>query len=122
MDTIVRITAVLSDRARSGNRVAEAAIAADARDRGRTPDRDAAQQSSQALVPVALQPDRPGFGRPVPSVPFLTQLAGGATPSGGERRVRRDPAAVAPRATGAYTATGRLTSDLEPGFIVVKEV
>ncbi len=122
METVVRVTAVLADRSRNGTRVAEAFVAADARSDGRPGARQVPPPPSRALVALEPRIDPAGYGRPQPSVPFLTQLAGGTPGLAGERRSRRDPAAVAPRAAGAYRSTGRLTSDLEPGFIVVREV
>lgn len=65
---------------------------------------------------------RPGFGRPAHSAAFITQLAGHEVPAGAERRSRRDPSIVAPRAANAYRAASRLASELEPGFIVAKEM
>ncbi|WP_165644491.1 hypothetical protein, partial [Oharaeibacter diazotrophicus] len=76
-------------------------------------------------LPVPLEPEvrrERGYGRPVISAPFVAQLAGSHPAVEAERRYRRDPTAVAPRASRAYRGAERLATDLEPGFFVSRLV
>jgi len=107
---------------RNGTAVAPARRSADSRDERRDP-------PSPAPVPVALPvPVEPevrrerGYGRPAMSAPFVAQLAGDHPAVEAERRFRRDPTAVAPRASRAYRGAERLVTDLEPGFLLSRLV
>ena len=80
-------------------------------------------ETGRAVVPVAPQPrSERGFGRPAPLAAFIAQLAAEAAPAEGERRHRRDPAAIAGRADRAYRTADRLASRLEPGFLLTAEM
>ncbi|WP_075216294.1 hypothetical protein [Mongoliimonas terrestris] len=104
-------------RAAAGRSVGANGAAADSRandQRSQTP-------AGRALVPAG---PRVSHGAPAPAhrdtaAPYLVQLIAGQMVEGetGERRHRRDPRAVAPRAVVAYRAAERLGSDLEPGFL-----
>lgn len=103
-------------RAAAGRSVGANAAAADAGADDRRPPASA----GRALVPAG---PRVTHAAPEPAhrdvaAPYLVQLMAGRMVDGetGERRMRRDPRAVAPRALGAYRAADRLGSDLEPGF------
>lgn len=92
----------------------------DAHDAGDRP----TQNREKALVPLDPQAPRTGgFGRPQHSAPFIAQLAAVylAAPADADRRVRRDPQSVAPRATVTYRAARAMTSVIEPGFLVRRE-
>ncbi|BBE73157.1 hypothetical protein [Oharaeibacter diazotrophicus] len=103
---------------RNGTPVAAARRSADARDDRRDP-------PAAPALPVPLEPEvrrERGYGRPVISAPFVAQLAGSHPAVEAERRYRRDPTAVAPRASRAYRGAERLATDLEPGFFVSRLV
>lgn len=117
-----KATAVIrrSRPARNGTRVEATASVADAA--GDRRPRDAAPR--QALVPVepTWRDAATVFVRLAPSAPFITQLATGHLGAGdGERRANRNPRGVAPRATGVYRAADRLSTEIEPGFLVKRE-
>lgn len=86
---------------------------------------DRRDETGRMPVPVGEPAARSsGFGRPRHSAAFVAQLAAlhlGAAAEG-DRRVRRAPEAVAPRATGSYRAAGALATRIEPGFLVRREI
>lgn len=120
MDASWRITAVLAGRStsRGGTRVAAKAAAADAR--------GAPGTAPGPGLPVPVDPAPAaarGFSRTQLSAAFITQLAVNRVgDESGERRRHRDPQSVAPRADDAYRSAARRTSDLEPGFLVRRDV
>jgi hypothetical protein len=106
---------------RNGTRVERGASGAGTGDAGQR----GAEAPGRAIVtvePAAREEVERGFARVRHSAPFLAQLASGYLGAAdGERRASRDPAAVAPRASGAYRAQDRLASDIEPGFLTRRE-
>lgn len=85
-------------------------------------DPSGSETTGRALVPVGPQlrldgtPARPGF-----SAAFLAHLV--AMHLGfGDRRRRRDPEAVAPRAEVAYGTVVGFGSRIEPGFLLARDL
>ena len=105
---------------RTTDRVEAAAPAGDAGHR----DREPPQAAVHSIVPKFVAPEPRPPVRLSPSAPFIAQLAAAhlGDLSAADRRVRRNDGAVAPRATGTYRATDRIATDIEPGFLVKREV
>jgi hypothetical protein len=117
----LKATAVIrrSRPARNGTKVEPASPVADGRS-----ERRPREATRQALVPLepARRDTAGAFVRLAPSAPFITQLATTHLGSAeGDRRAQRNPRVVAPRANGAYRAADRLSTEIEPGFLVKRE-
>jgi hypothetical protein len=101
-----------------------APAAADNRTDGRRPDGESDLPTDRAPVPAGPAASGAPRSRVDESAPFATQMAAALLGDlgSGDRRTRRRPETVIPRARSAYGRMLRLTTELEAGFIVRRDV
>ncbi|WP_141703342.1 hypothetical protein [Methylobrevis pamukkalensis] len=106
----------------SPRRVASASAGSGAdRDERHEPRGEAMSEGRDIVLLEPVSP-RESSGHYRAGAPFIAQLIANreTTPAGGERRASRANGAVAPRANEAYGRAGRLSTAIEPGFLLAR--